>query len=640
MKRIITIVAFIAICCSACGNSTITGQTPQESQSSTSALRSFALASDFPSDVVIPDIEGMRSTAFIVSAADPAGVLAVDIDATPLQLSAAFKTFTVPNGAGIPSRLAVAAKDRAFLLTSNAVISFNPESGSVIDMQSVIAPIAISGTHNNSDGSLSAPTVTPSYPGGIATAGGRLFVSSANYIRTQAPAVTAPGIVQVFDIASDGTLAPASHFVTSGFNPTGLAIRNASELLVLNSGVIDIVNAQGVAQTDASIDVVDLDTLAIKATIPLGPIAAAPYGIALTLDGSRGFAGSAAYGDAYEIDLINRQVLRGKDNPIVVSDSSDYVSALALSVDDQYLYASSFEQSAVVPFDLSAADPARGNPFVVGFPSGVTDENPSGANTGAGPLAVRPGSRDIDYQGEDLFILTGYPGTMIAVNSGAPAQKYTQPTDDSASQDNSAAQPPPAPPSGSNGTPCQGFAQAVKGVAYGTGAGFGQASFPDIVLGAPRGAGELSGGTHVLSLGKGGEITLDLGNCPAVDKAGDDFIVFENAFYIGGNPLAPYAEPAIVSASEDGTTFVDFACSSAAYPYDGCAGWHPVYSNPQNAISPFDPTVAGGEAYDLSAIGLAKARYIRIRDAGNGGGAGSAGFDLDAIAVINGEIVN
>ncbi|MFA5812876.1 MAG: hypothetical protein WC956_11205, partial [bacterium] len=460
------IIVFIAICIHACSSSTITAEAPQGSES---ALKTFALASDFPSDLVIPDIDGMRSTAFVVSASNPSGVLAVDIDANPMQLSGSFKGVTVPNGAGIPSRLLVTARDRAFLLTSNAVISFNPESGVVIDMQSAISSASIGDGRTNSDGSAADRTITPSYPGGIAVSGDRLFVSSGNYIRTQAPAVAGPGTVQIFAISSSSMLSREEVLVTSGFNPTGLAIRNSSELLVQNSGVIDIVDSRGVAQTDASVDVVDLDSLAIKSTITLGPIAASPYGFALTLDGSRGFISSASFGNIYEIDLINRQVLRSTDNPIVASDSADYIAALALSVDDQYLYASSFEQSAVLPFDLAQSEPARGAAFVVGFPSGVTDENPSGANTGAGPIAVRPGSRGIDYQGEDLFVLTGYPGTLVAINTGAAAQRYVPETEPETQQqvDEST---PPAPPSGNNGTPCQGFAQAVASVQYGTGA--------------------------------------------------------------------------------------------------------------------------------------------------------------------------
>jgi hypothetical protein len=634
MRRACSGIIALCILLACCSSSRVVAEA-QPAPSTSAAANAFALASDFPSDIVIPNIDGMRGTAFIVSAADPAGVVAVDLDAQPLALSAAFKGVVVPAGAGIPSRLLIAAADLGYLLTSNAILSFNPTDGTIWSQASIADPVEIGAGRTNSDGSAAAASLTPTYPGGIASAGDRLFVSSANYFRTQAPAAASPGTVQAFARGSDRTLSCVGAIVTSGFNPTGLAIRNGRELLVINSGVIDIVDAHGVAKTDASIDVVDLESLAIAATIPLGKIAASPWGATLTQDGARAFVGSAAAGRIYEIDLINRQVLRGEDDPIAVSAGSDYVSALALSVDDAFLFASSFETSAVLPFDLATAPYARGAPFVVGFPADVSSENPSGATTGAGPLAVRPGSRGIDYQGADLFVLTGHPGMLLAIDTGTAAQAFVPEAEETSEEE------PPAPPAGVDGTPCQGFAQAVREVRYGAGAGFGQSGLPAIVLGAPRGKGSASGSTHVLSLGSGGEIILDLGSCPAVDGAGPDFIIFENAFFIGGNPAAPYAELAAVSASDDGVAFVNFPCSSAAYPYDGCAGWHPVFSNPENAISPFDAATAGGDAFDLANVGLARARFIRIVDLGLSGAAGgTAGFDLDAVAVVNGEIKN
>ncbi|MFA4973320.1 MAG: hypothetical protein WC683_11950 [bacterium] len=633
MKRL-GIAILLALLC-ACGNSQIVAQ-QGDPNASASAYGVFALAGDFPADVVIPDIDGMRSTAFVVSASDPAGVIAVDIDSDPMELSQEFAGFLAANGSGIPAKLLITAIDQAYLLTSNAVILFDPRSGQMRDFTSVIEELSIAPGHLNSDGSEADITLTPVYPGGIAIVGDRLFVSSANYIRTEAPAIAAPGTIQVFQINPDGSTDRIDHIITTGFNPTGLAARG-DDLIVVNSGVINIVDSEGRPQTDASIDIVDPDAMTVTANILLGPVAASYHTPAITKDGSRAFVGSAAYGHLYEIDLINRQVLRSLDNPIAITSQSDFISAAALSVDDGLLFASSFEQSAVFPVELTETDPVAGAPFVIGFPAGVTDENPSGANTGAGPIAIRPGSRGVDYDGADLFVLTGYPGMLMAIDTGAPAQAFVAPSEEETEDDT----PVPAPPSGADGDDCQGFAQAVTSVTYGPGAGFGQSSMPNVVKGPPRGAGELSGSLHVLSLGKGGSIVIDLSNCPAINGAGSDFIVFENAFSIGGNPLAPYAELGTVSASADGVTFVDFACDSGSYPYTGCAGWHPVYSNPSNGIDPFDPAVAGGEAFDLGEIGLAKARYIKITDAGTTGSSGTtAGFDLDAVAVVNGEIDN
>jgi hypothetical protein len=174
-------------------------------------------------------------------------------------------------------------------------------------------------------------------------------------------------------------------------------------------------------------------------------------------------------------------------------------------------------------------------------------------------------------------------------------------------------------------------------------AGFGADDMPGIVLGPPDGAGATQGSLDVVSLGIGGELVVSFEPNAIVDGPGPDFIVFENAFYAAGNPNAPAADPGEVSVSEDGVTWKTYDCpDKATAPYGKCAGWHPVYSAPGNGISPVDPVTAGGEAYDLSELGLAKAQFVRIRDRSSATCEGqpkpqNLGFDLDAISIVNAE---
>jgi hypothetical protein len=185
--------------------------------------------------------------------------------------------------------------------------------------------------------------------------------------------------------------------------------------------------------------------------------------------------------------------------------------------------------------------------------------------------------------------------------------------------------------------------------------GFGLASMPGIVEGPPVGGGTDHGSTDVVSLGSGGTIVVSFAPNAIVDGPGPDFIVFENPFWIGGNSNDVYAEPGEVSVSDDGTTWQTFPCTptftasatdgtGTEPPYGACAGWHVVYSTPANGISPFDPTTAGGDAFDLADVGVAHARYVRIVDrtseACPEGGVDlptANGFDLDAVAVVNAE---
>lgn len=183
------------------------------------------------------------------------------------------------------------------------------------------------------------------------------------------------------------------------------------------------------------------------------------------------------------------------------------------------------------------------------------------------------------------------------------------------------------------------FAARVVSFDPGAGAGFGQSVMPEVVLGAPRGAGDANGSFHVASLGVNGEIVLELG-AYAIDCAGPDLVIFENAFALGEQT---YAELAEVSVSVNGEDWFTFPCDpTSSWPHEGCAGVGAVYSNEDDADSPQarDPGVSGGDAFDLADVGLPRARFVRVRDLNVVNGPSSPpsmGFDLDAVAISSGH---
>ncbi len=185
------------------------------------------------------------------------------------------------------------------------------------------------------------------------------------------------------------------------------------------------------------------------------------------------------------------------------------------------------------------------------------------------------------------------------------------------------------------------FVTKVVSFTPGECSGFGAGDMPGVVLGPPVGAGNLKGGLDVVSLGVKGEIVLSFEPNEIVDQPGADFIVFENAFWAAGDPENPAADLGEVSVSADGTTWKTFPCTiTAKPPFGACSGWKPVYSAPDNTISPVDVEKAGGEAYDLADVGLASAKLVRIRDMGTGKCDGTPkpnnlGYDLDAIAIVH-----
>jgi hypothetical protein len=187
------------------------------------------------------------------------------------------------------------------------------------------------------------------------------------------------------------------------------------------------------------------------------------------------------------------------------------------------------------------------------------------------------------------------------------------------------------------------FADAVVEFDPGPKGGFGSNLLPDVVLGPPRGGGQTQGSFDVVSLGIGGSIVLRFDAPVICDGPGADFTVFENAFYAGSVTGPLFDEYGYVAVSQDGETFIEL-------PYDaetgeGLAGRTPVSSNPDNDVSALDPSVSGGDSFDLAATGLAWASYVRITDVAGAiadlgdlpqfSVAPSAGFDLDAVAAVH-----
>lgn len=181
------------------------------------------------------------------------------------------------------------------------------------------------------------------------------------------------------------------------------------------------------------------------------------------------------------------------------------------------------------------------------------------------------------------------------------------------------------------------FASEVLDFSFGEGQSFGRDNFPEWVLGGPRGNSQGAGATsHIVSLGDGGSVTLGFGPAEVIDGPGPDLLVFENPFYIGGDPNTPFAEPAEVSVSEDGLHFIPFPCDPVSL--QGCAGVTPVLANVEtNDRDPLDPEQAGGDAFDLADIGVQRARFVRIVDVPGDRSALGGVFDLDAVALVHAE---
>lgn len=128
--------------------------------------------------------------------------------------------------------------------------------------------------------------------------------------------------------------------------------------------------------------------------------------------------------------------------------------------------------------------------------------------------------------------------------------------------------------------------------------GWNHDKMPGIVLGPPKGVYD------TVSLGCEGSLTVGFVDPPITDGPGPDLIAFEN-------PFAPsFPEPFKVEVSDDACTWIEFPCNPITL--EGCGGISVVHALPGKNIDPTDPAVAGGDAFDLATIGLARARFVRV----------------------------
>lgn len=96
------------------------------------------------------------------------------------------------------------------------------------------------------------------------------------------------------------------------------------------------------------------------AAIDLGAIGAGR--IAVSADGSTAYLGNALNGNLYKVDLDTMTVLRGQDNPIVLTTEFTYISDVAYTPDGKYVLATSFNTDELYVID-AATDEVNPGPY-------------------------------------------------------------------------------------------------------------------------------------------------------------------------------------------------------------------------------------------------------------------------------------
>lgn len=172
------------------------------------------------------------------------------------------------------------------------------------------------------------------------------------------------------------------------------------------------------------------------------------------------------------------------------------------------------------------------------------------------------------------------------------------------------------------------WADASPAVEYGAGAGYGQSYYPENILGPPDPNATPSspsfGESNLLTLGSGGWVVLEFTDNSITNGNGPDFTVFENVMQTGSGY---FQECAFVDVSQNGQYWIRFPWDETTL--EGLAGVMPTTGN-----DPTDPSVSGGDQFDLQDIDLDWVRFVRLTDCGETVSDGGL-FDLDAVTAVN-----
>ena len=377
-------------------------------------------ASLYPPDLDIPNIPGLDHYAFITTY-DPA-IIAVDLNSNPLMPVAdkGLPNLASVSGFGYITSTVIKDANHAYVLGTEKLVVFNPSNASILseidftDSINLSSPLAVRNGDGSSAGAVSG-VFTPFYPQGLAVSGDKLYVSFANLTFNGFGAIdkAIQSVVRIYDIVGDNLL-PSSvpYVITNGFDASGLTPLNDGNILITNSGVgvYDSSTFVFSPTIPATVDLLNTNTFLIQGSLDLGLSYPSFRSWAITPDGSKAFLGSATAGIVMEISLQPFQVLRGFDNPIVITSreiGSDYLSDVAVSPDSGGLFVASSNNSKVYAVDLTQGQATLTDQIAdFSSPPGVV---------GIGAMAFRPGQVGLDYTGPTLFLLTNNPASLAAI---------------------------------------------------------------------------------------------------------------------------------------------------------------------------------------------------------------------------------
>jgi hypothetical protein len=257
-------------------------------------------------------------------------------------------------------------------------------------------------------------------PAGIVITNEKVYVASQNLNEFFAPINN--GFITVIDADSNEieTIIGATGDGTSG---TGKGIGVIQDkIYVVNSGnvIFDIDTGQFKCDADSSlsIDIINTDTDTIEDSIDISlsninPFVCSPEAIAATPDNDFAYIGSQIAGVLFKIDLNGNTLLRGTDNPIIITSLDDLDASFDIEFNSEgYGFVAMFNTDRIFAFDPEIDDISP-FPFLGEFPVGLRGDDPT-ADLFDGPQALAISDNN---NTPDLYFITGISEQLGSINT-------------------------------------------------------------------------------------------------------------------------------------------------------------------------------------------------------------------------------
>jgi len=258
-------------------------------------------------------------------------------------------------------------------------------------------------------------------PKDVAVANDKVYVSNLNIDEFFEP--IGNGFISIFNTETNQFMGTIQ---ASGAN-TGLMTVVDENIYVVNAG--DISSTPDFSEFfcdfdfPPSIDIVNTQTDNITDTIDIplseeNPKVCLPNGIAPTPDSRFGYTGLGIVGALFKINLETNTIINGPSNPIIVTDliGPNFTADIAINQEGLgFITLFNTDQVAVIDTINDEINPF---PFIFFFPAGIRADNPnSDLFDGVDFLAIRPGTPGVDFQGADIFYITGISSKLGSINT-------------------------------------------------------------------------------------------------------------------------------------------------------------------------------------------------------------------------------